>query len=309
MIYVLFGLDNYLINYNLKKILNDGDKEYFDLENTSISNIILSCDSISLFSTSKNVIVENAYIFIPTTNKKLPEQNLEALEKYINNINKDTNLIFIIEKEKLDERKKIVKSIKEKGKIIDCNYKKNNTSIVKEFFSGYSITDSNINYLIDRVGNNLSILYQECEKLKIYKLDDKVISKEDIDSNTTKAYDLDIFHLIENIVLNNKEKALESYYELIKNGEEPIKIIILLSNQFRLIYQSKRLYKKGYLESDIAQKLKVHPFAIKKALEKVGNFKEEILLNYLYELSILDSKIKSGKIESTTGLELFIINI
>ena len=163
--------------------------------------------------------------------------------------------------------------------------------------------------MIDRVGDNLSIIYQESEKLKIYKIDDKVIDKNDIDTITTKAYDLDIFHLIENIVLKNKEKALESYNELIKNGEEPIKIIILLSNQFRLIFQSKKLYMMGYSEHNISQKLKVHPYAIKKALEKTRNFKEEKLIEYLYKLAILDENIKKGKIDANTGLELFIINL
>lgn len=309
MIYVLYGLDNYLINYNVKKIVKNDDKEYFDLENTYLDNIILSCNSLSLFSDHKNIIVENSYIFTSTINKKLPEQNIDILDKYIDNINKDVNLIFIIEKDKLDDRKKIVKKIKEKGKIIDCNTKKNNISVVKEFFDGYKISDSDIKYLIDRVGDNLSIIYQESEKLKIYKLDDKVINKNDIDTCTTKAYDLDIFHLIENIVLKNKEKALESYYELIRNGEEPIKIIILLSNQFRLIFQSKKLYMMGYSELNISQKLKVHPYAIKKALEKTRNFKEENLIDYLYKLAVLDENIKKGKIDANTGLELFIINL
>ena len=44
--------------------------------------------------------------------------------------------------------------------------------------------------------------------------------------------------------------------EVIKeNGEEPIKIIIVLANKFRLIYQSKNLYKKGYTEKDISNML------------------------------------------------------
>ena len=309
MIYVLYGLDNYLINYNVKKITKNDDKEYFDLENTSLDNIILSCNSLSLFSDHKNIIVENSYIFTSTINKKLPEQNIDVLDKYIDNINKDVNLIFLIEKDKLDDRKKIVKKIKDKGKIIDCNTKKNNILLVKEFFDGYKISDDDIKYLIDRVGGNLSIVYQESEKLKIYKIDDKIINKNDIDSCTTKAYDLDIFHLIENIVLKNKEKALESYYELIKNGEEPVKILILLSNQFRLIYQSKKLYMMGYSEFNISQKLKVHPYAIKKALEKTRKFNETILLEYLYKLAVLDEDIKKGKIDSTSGLEMFIINI
>ena len=113
MIYVLYGLDSYLINYNVKKIVKGDDKEYFDLENTDLGSIILSCNSLSLFSNHKNIVVENSYIFTSTINKKLPEQNIDVLDKYIDNINKDVNLIFVIEKDKLDDRKKIVKKINE----------------------------------------------------------------------------------------------------------------------------------------------------------------------------------------------------
>ena len=288
-----------------------------------------------LGETKKDSIISNKMIHksslqiqsMEWTNYSLTEKKIKDLTKRTNTIKsqiekiiKDKKNEFLTQEinissnkisyqDKLDDRKKIVKKIKEKGKIIDCNTKKNNISIVKEFFDRYKISDEDIKYLIDRVGDNLSIIYQESEKLKIYKIDDKVIDKNDIDMITTKAYDLDIFHLIENIVLKNKEKALESYNELIKNGEEPIKIIILLSNQFRLIFQSKKLYMMGYSELNISQKLKVHPYAIKKALEKTRNFKEEKLIDYLYKLAILDENIKKGKIDANTGLELFIINL
>ena len=92
-------------------------------------------------------------------------------------------------------------------------------------------------------------------------------------------------------------------------GEEPIKIIIMLANQFRLIYQTRNLYKKGYSEKDISNLLGIHPYRIKLAINKGNQFQDETLLIYLKRLSDLDMDIKNGKIEKELGLELFILNL
>ena len=118
-----------------------------------------------------------------------------------------------------------------------------------------------------------------------------------------------VFKLIDDIVTKNKEEAMEIYEEMLKHNEEPIKIIIMLSNQFRLMFQSKKLIKKGYSEKEIAKKLNVHPYPVKLALQKSRNYDESRLLFLLSELADLDFQIKSGEIEKRLGLELFILSL
>ena len=258
--YLYYGLEQFLINKEIDKIKKDNDIEdidivRYDLENTKLETIIEDALSISLFSNKKLIIVDNAYIFTGTTNKKLIEQNIDILKDYINNGEYTNIIIFNILKEKLDERKNIVKLIKEKGVVKDFNLFNNINKYILDMFDNYKISNNNINLLINRVGSNLEILSREIEKIKIYKDNDLEIKEEDIINLTTKNVDTDFFNLIENIVSKNKEKALESYFEIIKYGEEPIKIIVVLANKFRLIYQAKNLYKKGYSEKDISSLL------------------------------------------------------
>ena len=96
---------------------------------------------------------------------------------------------------------------------------------------------------------------------------------------------------------------------MIKMNEEPIKIIVMLSNQFRIIYQAKRLYKQGYSGNDIATLLDIHPYRIKLALEKGRNYSEKDLINNLYKLAVLDEEIKTGKKDKYMALELFLITV
>lgn len=312
--YLYYGLEQFLINKEIDKIKKDNNIEdidivRYDLENTKLETIIEDALSISLFSNKKLIIVDNAYIFTGTTNKKLIEQNTDILKDYINNGEYTNIIIFNILKEKLDERKNIVKLIKEKGVVKDFNLSNNINKYVLDMFDNYKISNNNINLLINRVGSNLEILSREIEKIKIYKDNDLEIKEEDIINLTTKNVDTDFFSLIENIVSKNKEKALESYFEIIKYGEEPIKIIVVLANKFRLIYQAKNLYKKGYSEKDISSLLGSNYYAIKKCLESSRKYSDKVLLDCILKLANLDIDIKNGKIDKNLGLELFIMTL
>lgn len=312
MVYLLYGLEKYLIDKEIKNITvkNDIDSinvNSYDLNIETLNNIIDDSQTISMFSEKKAIIVHNSYIF--TTKKNSIEQDTTILEEYLENINPNTILIFVLYEEKLDERKKIVKSIKKYGTVKSFSTDTNINSLVKDLFKDYQINNSTINLLIDRVGNNLAVLSQEVDKIITYKNDDKNITDSDIILLTNKSFDIDIFALIESIIQKDKKKALNIYYEMLKYNEEPIKIIVMLANQFRIIYQSKEMYKKGYTESDIASQLGIHPYRIKLALNNSKEYSSENLLNYLKKLSDLDTGIKTGNINKEIGLELFIINL
>lgn len=314
MIYLFYGIEDYLIQKEIDNIKQKNNIEEisisrYDLTNTNIEKIIEDCEMNSMFTDKKVIIVNNSYIFTGQSKKGQIEQNLEALEKYINNSNIDTLLIFISDSEKLDERKKIVKLIKQKGIVKEFNTTTNINSIVKSFFNDYKISDSSITKLINRVGNNLPLLEEEAEKLKLYKDDTKEINDEDILKITNKNVDLDIFKLIDNIIMKNKKVATETYNEMIKYGEEPIKILIMIASQIRLMYQTKLLYKKGYTEKDSASLLGIHPYRVKLATEKGRKYTESDLLMYLDNLADLDSKIKQSNVDKKMAIELFILKI
>ena len=310
MVYLLYGTVDYLINKTIDKIINDNKIDEFnvnkyDLTNSLLTDIINDASSMSLFSDKKIIIVNNAYIFTGA-NKKYAEQNTEELENYLNNINDNTILIFTTNNEKLDERKKITKLVKKNGIVKDFN-SIDNISLVKNLFEDYSISNDNVKYLISRVGEDSSLLASEIEKIKIYKNDDKTITHDDITNLTTKSLEVNNFKLIDAIINKNKAEAFSLYQDRIKLNEEPIAIIISLANQIRIMYQVKQLYLDGYTENNIASILKIHPYRVKLASQNARKYDSDILLNYLKQLADLDINIKTGKVDKTLGLELFII--
>ncbi len=312
MVYLLYGTVDYLINKNIDKIINDNKIDEFninkyDLSNTFLADITNDASSMSLFSDKKLIIVNNAYIFT-SSSKKYLEQDLKCLENYLNNINTNTILIFVVNEAKIDERKKIVKLIDKIGEINEYNTI-NNIAIIKDLLDDYQMTDEDIKYLLERVGDNSTLLNTEIEKIKIYKNSTKKITKQDIDLLTAKSLEVNNFKLIDAIINRDKANALKLYQERIIINEEPIAIIVALANQIRIMYQVKQLYLDGYTENNIASILKIHPYRVKLANQNAKKYDADTLLTYLKKLANLDINIKTGQIDKTLGLELFIISL
>ena len=139
MLYLLYGTENYLIKKEIDKILNTNSIEKinvseYNLEIDNFKDIIEDANTISLFADKKAIIVNNSYIF---TGKSVKSDNdPELFLGYFKNINPDSIIIFTVDSEKLDERKKLVKEIKKIGTVKEFNKKNDLTDILKNMFEG-----------------------------------------------------------------------------------------------------------------------------------------------------------------------------
>lgn len=308
MLYLLYGTESLLIKefINNIKIENNIDNiiTYNMLENT-LEEVINEANYIDMFNDKKIIVVNNSNFF--TTELTI---NTDILENYLENINVDTILIFVVNKEKLDVRKKIVKKFKDKNLIKEFNRLSSTNLLdkINDIFKedDYSIDIKSINELINRCSEDYYLISNEIKKLKLYKIDNKKISFEDICEAVSKPLEDDIFKLIDSVSKKDSVKIMKLYKDIIDSGEDPIKILVLLANQFRLMYQVYNL--NNFTESKIANILQVHPYRVKLAREKNLNFRKENLEKILKELSLLDYNIKSGKIDKYAGLELFLMN-
>ncbi len=311
MIYLYYGLNVFFIEREIDKVIKSNNVDSlnvfeYNLEDDLLDNILDDAQTISLFGDKKIIIVNNSYIFTGSSKKKL-SHNLDLLLNYISNPNPSTILIFTVYEEKLDERKKIVKLLKDNS--FEFSLDKDLSSFVKSTLSDYKMDSAVINKFIDYVGNDYYILENEIEKLKLYKADDKKISLDDVYSVCSESVDVDLNDFTNSIVSKNISRALKIYKNMVNIGIEPIQVIIRLANQFRIIYQSKNLSNKGCSEKEIASILKIHQFRVHKALEASYKFSSEVLLNLLKSLSILDEQIKTSNCDKSLAIELFILNL
>lgn len=308
MIYLLYGTIDYSIDDYIKKIIfkekiEEVNISKYNLDN-NLNNIVEDASTISLFADKKLIIVNSNTLF---SSKK--DLDTKLLENYLANYNPNTILVFVSKTESVDTRRKLYKLIKENGNVIEFNKNVNVYDYTKKLFNGYQISNDTINLLIKRVGSNLNTIYNEANKLMIYKIDDKLITNYDVINLSSNYIDTNIFKFIDNIINKNKKEAIITYHELLKRGEEPIKIIIMLSNQFRLMYQVKNFTKKGYTEDKIATILNTKRYPVHLAIQASYKYDDKVLLRNLENLADLDIKIKTGEADKNLALELYLLGL
>ena len=313
--YLIYGTEEYLIDNHLNEIKKKNNIENdniikYNLDEVNVSDALLEASTVSLFQTNKLIICEGCR-FLTGENKKEIEHDIDALLKYLKNPFDDVYLVFIVRNDKLDERKKVVKELKKMCKVFECkkieNYNLNTTLDEYIKSKGYKIKSSDISFIINKVGTDLSLLISEIDKLLIYKDNDKNITKEDIDNVICQSVENNIFALTNAIMDNNKSKIFSIYEDLIKSGEDPSKLLVMLSNQFRLLLQVKLMKENGYTDNEMVNTIKEHPYRIKLAKENF--YSKKNLIDKIKKLAILDFNIKSGNIDRFLGFELFLLNI
>lgn len=307
--YIIESSDYVVINAKIDDILKKNHLTHdmvikYDLIETPISTAIEDLDTYNFLSSNKVVVCDNAYFLTSNRPRGAIVHNEELLEKYLKNPSSENILIMICDK--IDTRKKLVKLV-DKNNILGGEIVIDD--LIKSHLDDYKMDYKTIKYLIDYCDNDNERILNELEKLKCYKLDDKTITMEDINNIVIKLTGDNIFSLIDSIVLKNRSKAYLITQELLDKGEDINKIIVMVSDQFRLMYQVKLLLKEGYNKDTIATKLKVHPYRVKLAMEKGYNYSSKVLLTNLDYFFNLDYMIKTGNNNPKLVFELFLANL
>ena len=162
---------------------------------------------------------------------------------------------------------------------------------------------------IDKVGDNISILINELNKIFMYKLDDKIILEADIDKLTIKNLEEDIFKLTDFIIKKDKFNCFKLYQDFLNNNYEETYLIGLLASQFRFLLQVKLLCNQGKNKDEITNILSVHPYRVKLAINNLYSYSLEELTKNLNNLFILDKDIKTGLTNKRVAMELYLANL
>ena len=74
-----------------------------------------------------------------------------------------------------------------------------------------------------------------------------------------------------------------------------------------MVYLQVRQFQvEGYTSKVIAEKLKLHPFVVGKALKQSSNFSDNMIIDMLNYILESDYKIKNGLIKDTLAIEMLI---
>ena len=308
-LYLIVGEDQELVNFYLNKIMNeiglDEDKKInYDMNTSSISDILDEVSMISLFSSEKVVIVYNFDI------SKISDNDRDYLIRYLNNNSSNDRYIILIAG-KVDGRSKDYKIFKDKFKIIDLLQVDNDKDIYKYIEDyikdrGYKIDKYNLDYLVELLGNDINNINNEIDKIILYLSDDKVISREVIDKLVSDNID-NIMYEFTNAVLDREYEKISKMYNDFKIENVGYDYLIgSLGNALRGALVIKILYNQGNSNSEIAKFIGKKEFYIKKMIERLYNYTVDDLCMMIDKLGIIDREYKSGK-SNIDMLELYLL--
>lgn len=313
MNYILCGELYPMIRKHLNKILKErlGEPDDFnvvkiDFEESSIDEIAYEASTLPLGYERKAVVVDNANFLTKEADPKDEAKILEILQKSLNEI----NIIFILRNDKINKNGEIFNYVEENGQVLEfLPISKDEWPIyIRKYFKqkNVEITSEAINELASRVDGDLTRFLNEAEKLCLYK---NSITLSDVALMVSKPLEDDAFQMSNALFRGDNGVAISIYRDLKLLGQKFVDALIpMLAFQFRFISQVCYLDYKGLEKEEIAKELNVSPVRVKIALKNSRNMARKQIAGALDKLYNLDLQIKSGQIDRSYGLELFLIN-
>lgn len=319
-LYLLYGEETFLLETSLKKIKGIFGElikgiNYILLDETNIQNIISDIETVGFGCERKLIIAKNTGLFKKAKKTTTSKDNSfdTKLAEYINEnidiIDNSTILVFV---EEAVEKNKLLEVIEKNG--IVCNFEiLKPAQIIKRLKSicnayKVSITEQDLQLLVEYCGTNMQELINEIRKLIEYAGEGGTIDKFAIENLTIKKIDAIIFDLTDNLGQRDILKAMEVLDGLLYNKEPIQKILITLYNHFRKLYIAKlsEKYNRNLAES---MNLKPNQLFLTVKYKKQSQYFEELeLRKIMEELINLDKNYKIGQIDLNIGLKSILCN-
>lgn len=317
--YICFGTETYLMNDFIERLAGSlVEPEHRDMaiirfstSENGTDEILEEAQTLPFLVPSKLILVRDSVVFAAGRDSAKVEHRPERLLEYMSAPMDSTVLVFVVPHEKLDERKKLVKYAKDKDAVV--SFAPLPAEELMQWVARRAesrnrrIEPPAVEELLRRVGSDMGALAAEIDKLILYAGEAGTIAADAVVQLVPASTEQSVFKLTEEIAALRTDRALALYYDLLKQREEPIKLTALLVRQFRNMLFVKELGKQGYTPQQMAGQLGLHPYAAKIMAEQARSFSVERLTAVLDRLAELDYGMKTGRVEKTLGLEMFLL--
>lgn len=216
-LYWLEGEEDYFIDqvvdYAENHILNESEASFnlsiFYGKDANWADVINACRRYPMFAERQVVLLKEAQQM----------RDVEKLEAYIENPLSSTILVVSYKEKKLDARKKFTKTVKENGVLLTTRkmYDKDLPEWTQKMVHarGLTITPRALGLVVDHIGNDLTRIENEIEKLSLNLGKRRSITEEDIEEYIGVSKDYNVFELQSALAAKNLSKSIQiiQYFE------------------------------------------------------------------------------------------------
>lgn len=257
-----FYIDN-ITNLFIEDVLTEEEKE-FNLnilygKETSVDQIISICKKYPLMSKHQIVLVKEAQDL---------SRSFDGLIDYFKKPLESTILIINYKHKSIDKRKSSFKELKKNAKVFES--KKLYDNQVQNWISntinsaGFSIDRKSVSLINEHLGNSLSKISNEIDKLLEIKKKEKIIELDDIEKYIGISKEFNNFELRKALGEKNYNKAFQitQYFSENPNSNPIVVTISIVFDFFNklLLFHSNNTLN----DTKIASLLGINPFFIKE---------------------------------------------
>lgn len=286
-VYLFLGDDEEKKSRQIDKLRDGRQAETFDASEATPEAVVSACNSSSLFGDGTFVLVRNLDAWNAAQKAKIVA--------YIGNPSDDADLVLA--GTKLGAREKLLAAVEESGKFHKFEQPKGKalakwaTGRARKL--GLELPEDVAEDLIERCSGDKIRLAREIEKLSLYVGEERA-TVGDVDLLCPPDIQSNIFAFVDSLAEGRRGKAVEMLEKLSSNGEAPMKILVMVRRQFRLVSRASALFERGVPRSEVAKDLKVAPFVVKKLEEQSRKLNERNLEDALSLVLDLERGLKGG---------------
>jgi DNA polymerase-3 subunit delta len=274
-IYFLMGEEPYYIDkiseFIENSILTEEEKGFNQMvlygRDISVEEIISNAKRYPMMAEKQVIIVKEAQELVRT---------IENLVPYVENPQPTTVLVVCYKYKTLDKRKKLAKLVAKAGELFESKklYENQVADWIRRFLAGkkYEIEPKAAQMLVEYLGNDLSKVSNELDKLMIVLPENSKITPKLIEENIGISKDFNNFELRKMVGEKNILKANQiiNYFAQNPKSHPLIMTISLLNSFFTQLLQYHGL--KDKTRASVTRALKVNPYFVDDYLTAGKNY-------------------------------------
>jgi DNA polymerase-3 subunit delta len=275
---------------------------------------LAQAQTLPMLSPRQVVFLENVEA-IENLGDKPRENVVKAMEAYLDNPAPFTTLVF--EAAGLDQRMKLGKLLAEKTLVVETGFGENDEAkrasavalaLKMANEEGVSFEPGVAEELSELVADDLMQLKTELQKLATFTGERRRVRREDVAALVVSNRKNTVWEMGDMIAAREGKAALEFLDQLLRDGEEPVRLVGAMAWMYRKLIEASEL--KGPLNGwQAAQQLHMNAKAAEQAIQSARKIPKERLLDGLRALQECDNRLKGGSGQTRAAMEFLIARL
>lgn len=313
-IYFLCGEETYYIDRISdlieESVLTEDEKAFNQVvlygRDTSVEEVVSTAKRFPMMSDYQVVVVKEAQNLSKT---------FEKFEAYALHPQPTTILVFAY-RDKPDGRKKIFKTIKDKGVWFESKklYENQVPDWIVKVLKGnnYGIEPKAAAMLAEFLGTDLAKINNELDKLKIVFPVGHVFTPKNIEENIGFSKDYNVFELKSALAVRNQEKAYNIINHFALNPKDN-PIVVITGQMFSFFSQLLQYHGlKDKSKGNVAKALGVNPFFVEEYVTAARNFpmrKVSQIIEVIRDIDVKSKGVGAGSMKEDDMLKEMVYKI